>query len=221
MKPTEQQLKVLQEYLHKTLNYRETYEEIYDHILSALEFQPGAISFQDAVNAIILNDFGGHENLLKVEKAQKDALVSDMYKKYKSYLISYFKLPNLIYLLLAWAAAYFNFTHIVINMVWLAIAAFIAILVPYVIYLLRYYTTGYILGTTQKSAKDKSFETLASVPIRAFVILNALAVWSGAGFYNVLKANSFVLVTFFIAAVVFNLSLYKLYKSEFNAASAK
>jgi hypothetical protein len=222
MKPTEQQLKVLQDYLHKTLTYRESYEEIYDHILSALQHQPEGVNFQDTINAIIINDFGGHKNLLKVEKAQKDALVSDMYKKYRNYFISYFKTPNLFYVILAWAATYFYFTRVSISTTVLVVLFTLIIFAPYVICLLRFYTTGYILGTKQKSAKDRSFGMLAGVPTRLFVVLNALAVWSNASFYSFFsKADNYILVTIFLAAMLFNLALYKLYKNEFNIVTAK
>ena len=222
MKPTQQQLKVLQDYLQNTLTYRESYEEIYDHILSALEHRPEGMNFQDTINAIIVDDFGGHKNLLKVEKAQKDALVSDMYKKYRGYFTSYFKTSNLFYVILGWAITYFYLISVSISATILVVMFSIMIITPYVICLLRYYTMGYTLGTKQKSAKDRSFETIASIPIRLFVILNAVAVWSGTGFYGFFtKADNYVLVTSFLLAILFNMALYKLYKGEFNIVAAK
>lgn len=221
MKPDSRQIKILQDYLHKTLTYRESYEEIYDHILSALEHQPADISFQDAINVIIINDFGGHRNLLKVEKAHKDALVNDMYKKYRSYLVSYFKVPNLFYLLLAVGPTCYGFAQIRVSTSLIIVMAFLLILAPYIIYLLRLYDTGYILGTTQKSAKDKSFEILASIPVRFFVIVNAFAIWSGEGFYKVfLGTNNYLLAVWLLIAILYNLSLYKLYKNEFQTTAA-
>jgi hypothetical protein len=221
MKPTEQQLRVLQDYLHKTLNYRETYEEIYDHILSAVEYQPNDISFEDAINNVIRNDFGSPENLLKVEKANKSALVKDMYKKYRLYFTSYFKFPNVCYLLTALFATYYSFAHASISTTIFIIMSLLMTLTPYIIYLLRLYNTGYILGTTKKSAKDKSFETLASIPVRFFVIVNALAVWTGNGFYKVFfSTGNYFLAVYFLVVILFNLSLYKLYKSEFKITTA-
>ncbi len=109
MKPSEQQLKVLQAYLYKTLSYRETYEEIYDHILSAVEFQPGNISFEDAVNNIIRNDFGSPENLLKIEKDIKNALVKDAVRKYFTYLSACFKFPGMLYTVMGALLTYYFF----------------------------------------------------------------------------------------------------------------
>jgi hypothetical protein len=115
MKPTEKQLKVLQDYLQDTLTYRESYEEIYDHILSAIENQPDNIRFQDAINNIIINDFGSHKNLLKVEKAGKDALVKDSIRKFLGYFIAWFKFPALLYTLMFALAAYYMQTHTRVN----------------------------------------------------------------------------------------------------------
>jgi hypothetical protein len=63
---------------------------------------------------------------------------------------------------------------------------------------------------------------LAGAPTRLFVVLNALTVGFGAGFYDFFsKADNYILVTVFLAGMLFNLALYKLYKSEFNITTAK
>lgn len=40
MRPSQQQKLWLQDYLRQVLTYRETYEEVYDHVLVALEDKP-------------------------------------------------------------------------------------------------------------------------------------------------------------------------------------
>ncbi|MFA6087657.1 hypothetical protein [Mucilaginibacter sp.] len=213
MKPDAQQLKVLQDYLHETLTYREAYEEIYDHILTALEHQADTISYQDAINNIIANDFGSPKNLLKVEKGIKDGLVDDAVRKYMSYFTAYFKFPALLYTLPCTLLTYYfltqaKFSPLVINSLFAAI-----IVTPGIIYLMRLYNTGYMLDTTRKSAKDKLFETLAGIPVRVFVILMVLGVmhvykiWDTAEYYSV--------TVLLLLGVLYNVSLYKCYKDEF------
>jgi len=68
MTPDARQDELLKRYLRKVFFYRETYEEVYDHMLSALQVQPAGIPFEAAVNNIICNDFGGHNNLLVMER---------------------------------------------------------------------------------------------------------------------------------------------------------
>nr|WP_067058207.1 hypothetical protein [Mucilaginibacter sp. L294] len=219
MKPTEQQLKVVQDYLHKTLTYRETYEEIYDHILSAVEHQPNNILFEDAINNIIRNDFGSHENLLKIEKANKNALVKETINTYLQYFWYYFKLPGLLYTLLVALLAYYFFSQVKLQPI--AVAGVFALVVAYpgVIWFLRLYYTGYILDTTQKSAKDKLFESLAGLPIRICLVpLMVINLFD----YKIWDSHNYYLITiFFVLGIFYNVALYKLYKREFKTAAAK
>ncbi|MBD1392519.1 hypothetical protein [Mucilaginibacter glaciei] len=218
MKPTDEQLKTLQDYLHETLVYREAYEEIYDHILTALEDQPGNISYQDAINNIIRNDFGDPKNLLKVEKGIKEGLVNDAIRKYFAYLKSYFTFPGIFYTITGVMASYYFFSYSAFSpgiIFW--IFAFLVI-APSVIWLMRLYNTGYILDTTRKSARDKLFETFTGVPIRiglipmAFINLTDYKIWQ--------ENNYYFITLFFVIGVVYNLALYRLYKDEFNNAPA-
>ncbi len=68
MKLDARQDELLKHYLRKVFLYRETYEEVYDHMISALEERPYTVSFQYAVNDIIRRDFGGHNNLSVIAK---------------------------------------------------------------------------------------------------------------------------------------------------------
>ncbi|MBB5396030.1 hypothetical protein [Mucilaginibacter sp. AK015] len=219
MKPTEQQLKVLQDYLYNTLAYRETYEEIYDHILSAMEHQPGNISFEDAINNIIRSDFGSPANLLKLEQAGKKALVKDALRRFGSYFTDCFKFPGVLYALVSALLAYYIFSHVQFsaNAIWGMFA--LVVFTPGMICLLRLYNTGYILDTTRRSAKDKLFENLAGLPIRICLIPIII---TNLAQYKIWESNNYYLLTIsFVLGIFYNIALYKLYKREFKTAAAK
>jgi hypothetical protein len=219
MKPDQRQLKVLADYLHKTLSYRETYEEIYDHILTALEHQPDGVRFEDAVNNIICNDFGSPGNLLKIEKANKDALVKESTKKYMNFFTSYFKLPLSLYTLPLILLLYYFLSQMKFNLILTGGALIVGAIFPGFIMLLRLYNTGYLLDTTKRSARDRLFETLAGIPGRGLMVLTLLAYSS---VYNVWKSTEYYGITALLTLIViYNLSLYKLYKDEFKTALAK
>jgi hypothetical protein len=159
MKPSGQQIQTLKDYLNQTLVYREAYEEIYDHILSALEHQEDNTPYQDAINNIICNDFGSPKNLLNIEKGIKNALVKDAVRNYFAYLSAYFKFPGMIYTVtVALLTYYFFWTAKLSSMATFGIFA-VLVAAPCVIWVMRLYNTGYILDTIRKSAKDKLFET--------------------------------------------------------------
>jgi hypothetical protein len=217
MNPTEQQLKVLQEYLHKTLNYRETYEEIYDHILSALEYQPDIVSFEEAINTVIKNDFGSPKNLLKIEKANKDALVKETINAYLKYFGFYFRLPGLLYTLVVALLSFYFFSQIRLEPTGVVGIFAAVVLYPCSIWALRLYYTGYVLDTTRKSAKDKLFENMAGLPIRICLIpLMAVNLLH----YKMWDSNYYLITAFFVLGVFYNVALYKLYKREFKAVEA-
>jgi len=71
MKLTEQQDIYLKEYLRKALKYRETYNEVYDHMLTALTNKTGDAPFEQIVDEIIRYDFGGRDSLAMLEVAAK------------------------------------------------------------------------------------------------------------------------------------------------------
>ncbi|MGY4539698.1 hypothetical protein ACVW0P_004137 [Mucilaginibacter sp. UYNi724] len=213
MKPTDKQLKVLQDYLNKTLNYRETYEEIYDHILSAVEYQPGNISFEDAINNIIRNDFGSSSNLLKTERISKKALVKDYLRKFARYFVECFKFPAMLYIVGLAIVIYYFFSQMKFDLFAVECIFACVIIIPGVIYLMRLYQTGYILGTTKKSAKDRLFETLAGMPLRIFIIL---IIWVNSPYYKIWPSTNYYSVTILlIVSIIYNITLYKLYRSEF------
>jgi hypothetical protein len=212
MKPDSRQIKMLQEYLNKTLTYRETYEEVYDHILSALECQPGNIIFEDAINHIINNDFGGPENLLKIEKANKKALVKQSINTYVAYLGYYLKLPGLLYTLGMGLLSYYFFSQMQFGPK-VIVGLFVpVVLYPALIWALRLYYTGYDLGTTQKSAKDKLFESLAGLPTR--LCLAPLAIIN-LYHYKAWSSNYYFIAASFVLGIIYNLALYKFYRREF------
>lgn len=219
MKPDARQIQTLKDYLHQTLVYREAYEEIYDHILSALEHQENNITYQEAINNIIRDDFGSPKNLLNIEKEIKNALVKDTVRRYFAYLSACFKFPGMIYTVTgALLSYYFFWTAKLSPMATFGIFA-VLVAAPCVIWVMRLYNTGYILDTTRKSAKDKLFETFTGVPIRIALIPMLFVNLTG---YKIWQNNNYYFITvFFMVGVLYNVALYRLYKNEFKSAAAK
>ena len=216
MKPTAQQIKTLQDYLNQTLIYREAYEEIYDHILTALEHQPDDIPYQEAINNIIRNDFGDPKNLLKVEKSIKAALVNEAIRRYFAYLKSYFAFPGLLYTLIGTLLSYYFFSNARLGSISTFWVFAVILIAPSIIWLMRLYNTGYLLDTTRKSAKDKLFETFTGLPVRVLLVPFAIVKLTD---YKLQSDNYYLIAMFFMIGVIYNLALYQLYKDEFKTIS--
>ncbi|MGF7079911.1 hypothetical protein [Mucilaginibacter sp. UYCu711] len=84
MKPNQEQQNFIKAQLQSITYVQETYEELYDHVLTALEGVPDDAPFFDAVNNIIENDLGGAKAIKSIEaKYLKIAI--------KEYIFDYFR----------------------------------------------------------------------------------------------------------------------------------
>ncbi|MEO8886013.1 MAG: hypothetical protein ABI367_08115 [Mucilaginibacter sp.] len=213
MTPSPEQLKLLQDNLRKVLTYRETYEEVYDHILSALANEPDNINIGDALNKIIQNDFGGYEKLSRLEKTIKRALVKDTLRKYSFFLISYFEFPVLIYTVgLSLLFIYFSLIIKVNYLSW-SILFSIPIFAPGIIVNIRHFKKGYILGDTKQSARDRIFRTISRIPmqISMFVFFTSI--------HYKFNYNQVSIAIIFIILNIHVLAMLKLYNYEFKKIS--
>ncbi|UOE48162.1 hypothetical protein MTO98_27495 [Mucilaginibacter sp. SMC90] len=214
MKPDARQDELLKYYLRKVFIYRETYEEVYDHIISALQNKPGDYSFETAVNQIIHVDFGGHNRLISLERDCKKAMERDLRKKQFNYFISFFKFPAVIFVAcFAWGLYQILNKELLSNhtIKWLFWGM---TLLPYFVIPLRYYFTGYVFGDTKRSIRDSMMANLSMLPIRIFCAACALLV---TGVINGIRFKpDVILVTAgMVLFAVYFLAFFKLSKEEF------
>lgn len=161
MKPTLQQEEIFRKYLREALLYRETYEEAYDHVLTALEQKPAEIPFQEAVNQILKDDFGGGKGLVEMEKKCYQLVVNETRDLQWNYFKSNFKFPNLIYTLILFLTVYFIISKIALASFIIIFLVFVGMLVPGLFMLIRYYWIGYFTLDTKKSIRDKIMGKIA------------------------------------------------------------
>jgi hypothetical protein len=165
MKPTLQQTQLLKKYLRNLLDYRETYEEIYDHILSAVESNTTDEPFAEAVNNIIKTNFGGAKGLIKIEKQHYKAVVNEVVKQQWLQFTQSFKFPEVLLSLLLFAAIYFIVIIFSAQATAIVIFLFALCIMPGVFVLFRYFRIGYAIKDTKKSIKDGILGQLASKPV--------------------------------------------------------
>ena len=107
MKLTEEQLVVLKNNLHERITYQETYNEVYDHILTALENTDDNVPLAQALDNIMQNDFGGFKGLQVIEKKRRWMVARQMAKKQLWYFLDHLKFPLLPITLIIFAALYY------------------------------------------------------------------------------------------------------------------
>lgn len=231
MKPSINQDKLLKDYLHNVLKYRETYEEVYDHILNALNgIDVNELLFQDNINHIIANDFGGLRGLASMERSHEKSFYSSIMKKQWQNLKAWFKLPLLpvtlglcvvIYLLSAIFPVVISFAML-----------FAGIIFPILLTNIRYFKAGFILGNTMRSIRDYPFRRIAFLPLSLVYLqiafstlvyvfqdflhlhLNSITIVPGYQFMN-LQVSQVTCSLMFTVIILHELCFYKLYKEEF------
>lgn len=215
MKPDAKQMKVLQDYLQKTMNYRESYEEVYDHIISALETLPQDADFEEAINTIIKNDFGGHDNLLKIEQSIKTAMIAEAKRAYWACLKDILSFPSICYPLILGIILYRVLSTQNISPLALSFAGFAIIFTPPLLSFIRYYSIGYLFGDKGDTIKDESFRYLSYRPMFLFSAVTIYPHIWGITKFSVWDNIYPVATTLcLLIPLIYNMAMFKLYKKE-------
>jgi len=122
--------------------YRETYDEVYDHVLSRLAAS-NQIYTLALVNEILLNDFGGKTEILAEENVYAKNINKQYFRAFKEEILNTFKWPTAmanISLILFWVFLYYSSLNTGFNSKPLTAAiGVIVILMCLFYYLKRYY----------------------------------------------------------------------------------
>lgn len=155
MKPTLQQTEILKTYLSDILKYRETIDEVYDHVLSAVEEKSENVRFQDAVNDILNEDFDGGKGLVKMEKQRLRDATWEGFVQVARYIKADFKFPGVFYTITLFGAIFYTISHVKnISPVEFLFAYPISAIVFIVLILTRKFFVGYYTGSTKASIGD-------------------------------------------------------------------
>ncbi|MDB5014669.1 MAG: hypothetical protein JWQ25_2871 [Daejeonella sp.] len=213
---TNDQVKELNIYLASILKYQETVDEIADHILSSLEGIQTDISFSSAVTNIINDDFGSAEGLVVMEKQSQNLIAKNLINSLLSHFIAYLKFPKLLHVLALLLIFYYALGTYEITISFLALAFYFLAIIPSVMYLIRYFYSGYYMGSIKKSIKDK---TIAGLGARALAIANTLVMYPlmimGKPQLNAFISSNPILVSvLFVLLSVYVLSFVQLNQTE-------
>lgn len=154
MKTTLQQEGNLKTYLSDILKYRETIDEVYDHVLSAMEEKPENIRFQDAVNQILNDDFKGGKGLVKMERQHLWDATLEGFVNMVKYVKSDFLFPNIFYTLCLFGTITYTIQNIKINYDHAIPSVPLVALLFLMFTLIRTFFVGYITGDTRRAISD-------------------------------------------------------------------
>lgn len=201
MKPTYEQKQWLRDYLHKVMKYRETYEEVYDHILLAIANEPEHEFFETTIANVINRDFGGTDGLYQLEENCKLAVDTTAQAQFRNNFKNWFISQQAIFTVaLFMGLVYLQFSPLKTGTA-LFLVFVILLLLPLIICSVRAVRLGYKYGENKTSIKDEVFRKVAftsdriiwqvtSISIGAQLITNLLFIIND---YFALAAGIFVI----------------------------
>lgn len=92
---TEEQKAEIRDYIVTVPKYRETYNELYDHILNSLEDREVVFSIDEVIN-IVNRDFGGFSEIVSQEKSYQKELSKQYNKVFRMEMVNTFKWPRIL-----------------------------------------------------------------------------------------------------------------------------
>jgi len=216
MKPTPEQLAFLKKYLHQNLEFRESYIEFYDHILTALEGIGNEVTFGRAVQDIVDRDFGGFENIAKIERSFKVNATRDVKKKYAHNLVSFFKPQGIWFTITLFALFYIAAMQSWFGFWPCMIAVLVMRLSLGVLRGVRHIRSGYVFQSRLRSVKDGVFIWLDQIPVMVFILIAiACAFKTGSPVAWFGHISTAVSALFLTAMALHTVAYYKVYRDEF------
>jgi len=222
MKVTQQEQEYLKGLLWSNVKYQETFNEVYDHVLTAADELPETgVSKPEAFDAIIDNDFGGIGNLTQLEAERAKLVSSVIRKKQRQYQLSYFKLPLLLFTVLLAGVMYYAADAIPRKVV--LIIVLIVGFSPAVIVALRGMVRFFNRKHQKASIKDKVIEqvgTLSMSLFNLFIFLPPLFV-NDDNYKFFKQAHASLIVVTALFFFTYSFSFMRLYRDEFKMQLAQ
>ncbi|MFI5450630.1 hypothetical protein ACHMWN_00560 [Pedobacter sp. UC225_61] len=94
MKLTDEQKAEIKDYIITVPKYRETYNELFDHIVNSFEDSKVTFSIDEVIN-IVNKDFGGFSEIVYQEKSYQKELSKQYNKGFRMEMVNSFRWPNI------------------------------------------------------------------------------------------------------------------------------
>src|ERR1700759_442967 len=159
MKPTLKQQLWLKDYLYQVMDYRETYEEVYDHILAALENKPEEKQFETTVAEVIDEEFGGNNGLMEMEESCRNSVVKDTYNQYWNYWRKFLKFPGIIFVISLFIIIHFLMIFCRHTLL-MPVFSLLIILLPFMLLVTRIALKGHVFSNGKTAFKDVVFRKI-------------------------------------------------------------
>jgi len=216
MKLTELQITELKTLVSGMVDYHESYQELYDHIFTALEKKDQDTELLDAVDAIVDEDFGGYERLFKTEDERQKIVKKQILKKQQRNFVNYFK-PPIVVLTIAIGYFFYFATNNFLSLKQLSGIIMIVAFLPILFLGIRGMIVSQWVMDKKRSIKEGSIFTLASFSqfTMQSLVFFPKTFLKDDDIATFVQLHSAVIAMLFTVYVVYVLSFFKLYRQEF------
>jgi hypothetical protein len=107
MKPNDKERRFIRTKLLSMLCIRDTYEELYDHILTAVEAMPDEIPFRPAFHYVFEHELGGKRGMRALQLRSLKMAIRDAFKDYGLYFIHSLKSVYMLLIITTTAVFYY------------------------------------------------------------------------------------------------------------------
>lgn len=223
MKLSEEQIDNVNVLVSNEVKYQETYQEVFDHMLSAMEARNSMPDLQKAYREILEEDFGGHGGLEELEYVQNTSLKDAMEEKRIDYLANFLKWPGILIPLLIAVICYYGIHASKFFVLWLYLGVFTMVMVPFI-----FIGIGNLIIRLKKSSKKKSIKnnSLRAMGNRLFLYYIGMTIMGN--FFKILfhylfrlekrtlfVIDAIIIVAIFLYTFLFAIAAFKAYKYEF------
>jgi hypothetical protein len=216
MKLNKEQCSIVSDRVWGIVKYRETYEEVYDHILTAIEqHYDGKKSVYDLTEQLINQEFGSSEGIKQLEAEREKIIKSAINKKQWKYVLNHFRFPLIAFTLILAVASYF-FIDTYISRKALFLIVFIVALVPFLACCSRWLKQGIGHKKTKRSVKDNVILNNSYFALNFINVINFVpALFMPDDDYKLFhSAHASVLAVIVVFYVVYTLSFIRMYREE-------
>lgn len=222
MSLTSVQQQILRAYLDKELTYKETYNELYDHIASGLENLPESSSFEVALKTYVSKEFGGPNGLHLIEKQYRATVVSGIKKQYSDNMRQFLKFPNLVVLVVFTMVVYIVFSATGFNTKWYFMLAFTLSLTTNKLKITQYYCASY-WRKAKASVKYNCFAVIKFVPVVLLALIGPTCIFIAEEFPGewLNTVGPIVATLTFVVYVAHLTVFYKMHRAEYKVDMAR
>ena len=198
-----------------TTKYRETYHEVYDHVLNRLAAGNQVYSVA-LVDEILVDDFGGKTEILAGETIYAKNITKQYFKMFKGEIINTFKWPQVsanVSLLMLWVFIYYSSLNTGFNTKPLnASIGIIVILMCLFYYLKRYYLDRKL---QKPSIKYSFLQTATSIGVSFYVFVFFWFLSTDSLLEISRNLKTIIILSLFCCTSIYLRAFIKLYNKKF------